>query len=193
MPVQPEQSRLLESSDNLRHQLTAIPLYQFNITVPQIANNDFAERFSTWKNGDANEIVIQRIGAVVHDIRSATVPTNITTSRRPLYKVQGGWGNTPFNDSLAMYPAPEFDFEWNYLVSSRQSRYSQSGFVSSDVLAGADRAKMLDLRVPLVVPTGEIVVFQARPLFFNPSGNVTVVPLNTQYLVGFVCLGYRRG
>lgn len=148
--------------------------------------DDLQEQRQTFYNGDRDTLVIQRLAVKV----SMELPS-APGQRRALQKITNGWtmsfaSGTIFGQSV---PAPGFDFQWNYVVNSRQSQYSRDACMS-DMLVGLDKGQMLDFRVPLVLPKSESVEFRVQPLrylFPGSSGKV----LGTRYFVGFIGLGYR--
>lgn len=151
--------------------------------------DDLQEQRQTFYNGDRDTLVLQRFAVKV----SIELPEQLG-QRIALQKVTAGW--TAMDSWLARGSVrqqavldPGFDFQWNYVVNSRQSQYSRSSCMS-DMLVGLDKGQMLDFRVPLVLPKSESVEFRVQPLrylFPNSEGKVP----GTKYFVGFIGLGYR--
>lgn len=148
--------------------------------------DDLQEQRQTFYNGDRDTLAIQRLGVKV----SIALPEH-PEQRIALQKVTAGWTNFSWLAGPLLQPVlnPGFDFQWNYVVNSRQSQYSRDACMS-DMLVGSDKGQMLDFRVPLVLPKSESVEFRVQPLrylFPDSYGKVA----GTKYFVGFVGLGYR--
>lgn len=161
-----------------------------------------AEQRQTFYNGDRDTLVIQRLAATVsveYPPGSSFPPFSplYSSARITLQKLQTGWGMLGWGLELAADNAwvGGFDFNWNYVVNSRQSLYSRDP-CSSDMLVGLDKGQMLDLRLPLVIPKSESVEFRVQPLRYPLPGSSVVsgssytVP-GARYFVGFHGLGYR--
>lgn len=148
---------------------------------------DLSEQQATFRNGDRDTIVVQRLACAVS---KNPEPSSETYERLPLEKTPEGWHRRDLDYSIL---DSEFDFLWNYQVASRQAFYSRD-FLTSDSLVGLDKGQMLDLRVPLVLPRGEMVTFYVRPqMFAIPSSSAAVTVGSSVYYVSFLGLGYRGG
>ena len=146
--------------------------------------DDLSEQRQTYYNGDGDDIIIQRFAATVSFVRP--IEPGVRTS---LYKVTGGWSTYLWDASLpGIGSEPGFDFQWNYVVNSRQSQYSRDPCMS-DMLVGLDKGQMLDFRVPLVLPKSESLEFRVQPLRYLFPDHFA--KLAHTYFVGFIGLGYR--
>lgn len=147
--------------------------------------DDLQEQRQTFYNGDRDTLVLQRLAVSV----SMALPT-APEQRITLQKVTAGWSCFFWGEGRpSPVWSPGFDFQWNYVVNSRQSQYSRDACMS-DMLVGLDKGQMLDFRVPLVLPKSESVEFRVQPLRYLFPGSSGKVP-GSRYFVGFMGLGYR--
>ncbi len=147
--------------------------------------DNLAEQRQTYYNGDRDTLVIQRLGVSVSYSLAAS-----PTVRRTMQRTTTGWGVVGTLTGAEGIVAPAFfDFQWNYVVNSRQSVYGRQPSMS-DMLVGLDKGQMLDFRVPLTIPPSESVEFRVQPLRYRfPDDEEKVA--GTTYFVGFIGLGYR--
>jgi len=149
-----------------------------------IHEDDLSEQRVTFYNGDPDTYVIKRLGVTVSMIPgSAGV---LAVHKRIFFApVRHGWA---FDGELST-SVPAFDFQWNYALNSTQSQYSRDNLTSKS-LVGFERARMLDLKKPLIIKPSDSVEFRAKPTMFFFPGNANR-NANNLYLIAFIALGYR--
>lgn len=140
-------------------------------------------RSALFYNGSPDTYIISRFSVVV----SAQTPGSANrTLLRPT-----PWGYRRLVSPGVPLAIGPFSFEWNYLVSSRQSLYSRQ-FVGPHVLyAGITASQAFDLYEPLILKPVDSVEFRLRPLCYALPGTLGKLAGMT-YFVDFLAFGYRR-
>jgi hypothetical protein len=137
------------------------------------------DRIATFYNGSGESLVLHRLSTVVY-----AQPPSQTNGKTYLNRTAFGY--------MALRGAEvfQFDFMWNYLISSRQSAYSRQP-VGSNMFNGVERAQAFDSYEPLILKPADSIEFRLRPLAYLLPGT-TGKTANTTYFVNFLAFGYRR-
>lgn len=139
--------------------------------------DDLSPKTATFYNGSPDSYVLHRFSvSVMAQLPGA--PARVQLDRY-------AYGYLRLNSTQFL-----FDFEWNYLVASRQSSYSRQA-LGSTVFNGLERSQAFDLYEPLIIKPVDAVEFRMRPTAYLLPGSPLKTP-GTTYFVNFLAFGYRR-
>lgn len=160
----------------------------------EVSLYDMQRKYATYQNGDIDTLEIWRLAMTVskNDDLTTNPGKRIMLTRAPQGWIEAGI-TTGLASSTTTVMGVDIDVRWNYVVGSRQTRYSRDNFCNSEMLVGLDKGEALDFRAPLIVPRGEQIEFHVEPATFAvPLASGDVTPNTTKFYVQFHAMGFRR-